>query len=79
MAPAPNATVLDRVVIGTTQREASSEALPLPSPVSTTDFWLAAVVRELRGIRADLARATSQRDPDLVELREPAKPAKRRS
>jgi hypothetical protein len=44
----------------------------LPRPVSTTDFYLKAVLDELQGLRADLAGEKPEVTPDgLIELREP--------
>lgn len=56
----------------------------MPAPVSVTDFYLAELVGEIRGLRADLQSATSPAGApqppagdEVVELTEP-KPAKAR-
>lgn len=51
----------------------------LPAPVTTTDEWLAAVHRELVGLRADLAAGFSTAAPDAVTVvTEPAaRPARK--
>ena len=49
-----------------------------PQPVTTTDEWLAAVHRELVGLRADLAATRTPAPPASrgpVLLEEPATPA----
>lgn len=46
----------------------------LPRPTSSTDMYLAAILDELRALRAALAPAPAQPITDEVELREPVKP-----
>lgn len=41
--------------------------MSLPRPITTTDFYLAAVLDELRGLRADLAQPPETAE---IELRE---------
>lgn len=56
----------------------AAEQRPLPNAVSVGDELLVAVIRELQGLRADLASARTaapQAAAPAVELREP-KPAK---
>lgn len=50
---------------------------PLPRPVSSTDFYLAAILGELQKLTAQAQPVGAQPQPvgDLVDLREPAKPA----
>jgi len=48
----------------------------LPSPVTVTDMYLAAILVELRAIRAQREPETP---PDTVDLREPAKPKRKRT
>ena len=45
---------------------------PLPRPVSSTDFYLKAVLDELQGLRADLAAKPEAAPDGLIDLREPA-------
>ena len=48
----------------------------LPPPVSREDVYLAAILEELEGLRADQARAP---EPEAVrEFREPEKPKSKR-
>lgn len=48
----------------------------LPRPVTTPEAYLAAILDELRALRATLAPAPAQPATDEVELREPKKPTK---
>ena len=49
----------------------------LPNPTSVGDFYLKAILDELRGLRADKARAPATPE-GTVELTEPAKPKRTR-
>lgn len=48
----------------------------LPPPINITDMYLAALIDEIKALRADLTPAAKPeaKDGDVVELREPAKP-----
>ena len=53
----------------------------LPNPAMVGDFYLAAILEELKGLRADMARAPAvQTKPEgVTEFREPAAKPKRRT
>lgn len=42
-------------------------------PVTNTDFYLAALLEEIRGLRRDLAAAPAAKPADVIELRERGK------
>ena len=46
----------------------------LPRPTSSTDMYLAAILNELRALRAAMAPAPAEPPAEEVELREPVKP-----
>lgn len=49
--------------------------MTLPRPVTTTDLFLAALLTEIRGLRADMAQAAVSAPPgDLVNIKEPGTP-----
>ena len=49
----------------------------LPNPTHVGDFYLAAILEELKGLRADQARAPEPKP--VTEFREPKAAKKRRS
>lgn len=51
--------------------------MTLPRPVTTTDLFLAALLTEIRGLRADMAQTAVSAPPppgDLVNIKEPGTP-----
>ena len=50
----------------------------LPNPAMVGDFYLAAILEELKGLRADMARAPEPEPEAVREFREPEKPKSKR-
>jgi len=48
----------------------------LPRPITTEQEWLAAILAELRALRKELRPQPAP--SDVIELREPAKPKRKR-